>query len=93
MSEDKYRGTGRTTQLMKDAPLGAHYVWLNYHFYYPLALAEKIGRADLKIVGPGYFDWDKARSLSTRIIIDHAAYPMLPVKVAEAIFEHNSRFQ
>jgi hypothetical protein len=48
------RREGTTTQAMLRAPHGAVYVWSNEATAYPRQLAEKLGRHDLKIVGP---DW------------------------------------
>lgn len=46
------RGVGNTTRQMEAAPHGSVFVWCNGDLNYPCMLAEKIGREDLKIVGP-----------------------------------------
>jgi hypothetical protein len=59
---------------MLAAPHGAVFVWLSNSLGYARVLAEKIGRDDLKIVGPSWFASNKWRGLEmTGIVIDHAA--------------------
>ena len=68
------RGTGRTTQQMKEAPLGAVYIWVNHNtLWYSKDLARSIGRPDLEIVGPMWLDGMRflGRHLSG-IIVYHA---------------------
>ena len=73
--DDPERGSGRTTQQMKEAPLGAIYIWLHGEVWYPKNLAAKIGRADLQIVGPMWLNSMnfQGKRLSG-IVIDHATY-------------------
>ena len=68
------RQTGETTRQMEAAPQGAVFVWCNRHLDYPGALAKKLGRSDLEIVGPSWLDGNawRARRLSG-LIVDHAA--------------------
>lgn len=65
---------GTTTKQIKDAPLGAIYVWPTADVLYPKRLAEALGRSDLKIVGPSWLKGKdivfKARHVSG--VIDHA---------------------
>lgn len=77
MNENIFRGTGRTTQQMLNAPLNAVFVWVNHNLFYPKKLAQQHGRQDLKIVGP---TWLEERFLGQQIsglIIDHAAYEFM----------------
>jgi hypothetical protein len=69
------RQTGATTGQMEAAPQGAVFVWCNRHLDYPDALAKKLGRSDLEIVGPSWLDGNawRGRRLSG-LIVDHAAY-------------------
>ena len=70
------RQTGRTTQQMLNAPLGAVFVWVNQHLYYPISLARRLGRTDLE-VRP--LSWLEPRNVMgrkfTAVIVDHAAQP------------------
>lgn len=68
------RGDGSTTRQMKDAPKGAHFVWVNSLIDYPKALAKKIGREDLVIVSPSFLSDNRWRGLRfSGLVIDHAA--------------------
>jgi hypothetical protein len=68
------RGSGRTTQQMKEAPHGAMFVWCNGHLHYPRDLARALDRRDLEIVSPEQLEDDRFRGRSlTGIIVDHAA--------------------
>lgn len=49
------RQSGRTTRIMQTAPRGAFFVWGTDDLRYPKALAAKLGREDLQIVGPSWF--------------------------------------
>jgi hypothetical protein len=64
---------GITTSQMRRAPRGAIYVWLNSSMSYPRKLAKDLGRDDLRIVPPAFFDsrshiWDSTRA----VVLDHA---------------------
>ena len=66
------RGTGRTTKQMESAEKGAVFVWCNSDIEYPISIAKKIGRDDLKIVRLSWLDgyiW-RGTELSG-LIIDH----------------------
>lgn len=69
------RQTGRTTQQMNDAPLGAVFVWRNSRTSYPMALAKTLGRDDL-VVRP--LSWLERRNVMGRtlpgVVVDHAAH-------------------
>jgi hypothetical protein len=70
------RQTGRTSQQMADAPMGAVFVWCNSRTAYPLDLAKHLGRDDL-VVRP--MSWLEPRNVMGRdfpgVIVDHAAQP------------------
>lgn len=74
MSDDAYRGTGRTTRQMQQAPIGAVYIWCNNLLDYPKRLADKLGRSDLKIVGTEWLENRRWRGVEiSGLDIDHAA--------------------
>lgn len=68
------RGTGRTSEQMKAAPLGSIFVWCNGSLHYPVMLARKLDRRDLHIVG---LDWIKSGRWHGRtldgLVVDHAS--------------------
>lgn len=70
------RQTGRTTQQMNDAPLGAVFVWCNSRVSYPQDIAKTLGRNDL-VVRP--LHWLQPVNVMGRdfpgVIVDHAAQP------------------
>jgi hypothetical protein len=67
------RGNGRTTRQMLFAPRGAHFIWVSNDISYPLALAKKCFREDLRIVGPSWITTEKFRAEVVHgIILDHA---------------------
>jgi hypothetical protein len=67
------RGTGRTTQQILDAPHEAMFVWVHGAIGYPLRLAHKLGRDDLRIVGPDYFGAPGfTGGIPPAIVVDHA---------------------
>lgn len=72
------RGTGRTTRQMQSAPIGAVFVWCSADVSYPRALANKIGRTDLKILPADRLaddsNWYRGEKL-TGVVLDHAAVP------------------
>ncbi|GMW03994.1 MAG: hypothetical protein AMXMBFR84_51280 [Candidatus Hydrogenedentota bacterium] len=72
---DMERQTGATTRQMEQAPQGAVFVWCNHHLDYPQALAQKLGRDDLEIVGPTWLEGHAWYGLRiSGIVLDHAAY-------------------
>lgn len=75
---DSNRGTGRTTDAMKSAPIRAVYVWGNAALDYPRALARTLGRTDLEIVSPSWLTDDRWRGRElSGIILDHHALDVL----------------
>lgn len=69
------RQTGRTTQQMKDAPVGAVYVWCNSKTTYPRELARAIGRDDLNVVPLLWLDGRNVRGRTFNgVTVDHAAH-------------------
>lgn len=68
------RGTGRTAQLMKDAPPKALFIWCNEQLAYPRGLAIQLKRPDLLIVPPSILDDpDNFRGRTySRVVLDHA---------------------
>lgn len=69
------RKAGATTRQMEVAPQGAVFVWCNRHLDYPVALAQKLGRGDLEIVGPTWLDGHAWYGLRiSGIVVDHAAH-------------------
>lgn len=67
------RQTGETTRQMESAPKAAVFVWCNGALSYPKDLAQKLGRTDLKIVGPDWLTNGYWRGLElTGLVVDHA---------------------
>lgn len=66
------RGVGRTTQQMRDARVGAVFIWCNDDLEYPRALAARLNRRDLQIIGPlrGIETLYGRRRAS--VVVDHA---------------------
>jgi len=73
--EHKERGTGRTTRIMAQAPRNATFVWHCNQLHYPKALSEKIGRKDLHIVGPSFFERQGYKGSRRHVVVDHAFDP------------------
>jgi hypothetical protein len=75
------RGTGRTTQQMKEAPPSAVFVWCNGAISYPQALAKSLGRDDL-VIRPR--SWLRLINVigrpRFRVVVDHATH-----------FDHDAR--
>ena len=70
------RGSGATTKQMQEAPQGAVFIWVNGHFDYPRALANRLNRDDLKIVSPSWLETGQCRGIRcVAVILDHAATP------------------
>lgn len=74
--DDDFRGTGNTTRQMQAAPQRAFFIWPSRNsISYAKELAHKIGRADLQIVTPDWFDDQKWRGLElSGIVVDHATH-------------------
>lgn len=73
IQKNTLRGTGRTTAQMASAPHGAVFVWVGHDTHYPQHLAHKIGREDLKIVGPDWLTRGWIGMELTGLVIDHDA--------------------
>lgn len=69
--QQQYRGSGRTTKQMLQAPQGALYIWVNDHLYYPKELAKELGRDDLTIISPNLLGYQRGRQYPA-VILDHA---------------------
>lgn len=68
------RRSGSTTSQLKNAPLGAAFVWVNGDLHYPRKLAESLGRKDLRMFSPGSVGNGALRGLRLpAVIVDHAA--------------------
>lgn len=67
------RQSGRTTAALKSAPAGAWYIVPPGSLPYMNALAHALGRADLKITGPGILDRQamRLRATDVEIVLDH----------------------
>lgn len=66
------RGSGRTTQQMRDAPRGACFVWCNERLDYPTRLAKALLRSDLTIIAPSQDLDDFHRARVWAVVRDHA---------------------
>jgi hypothetical protein len=74
MKIDKERGTGRTTEQMRAAPIGA--IFISPHaatIGYNKSLAAYIDRKDLKVVSTLWLEEGWRGVTLTGIVIDHAA--------------------
>lgn len=79
MTDSSQRQEGRTTNQMLKAPIGAVYVWCNGDLYYPKQLARRLGREDLKVVPPSWFDpINVLKQRLTGLVVDHATSPHAP---------------
>ena len=67
------RGTGATTQQMKEAPKGAVFVWCNWRTDYAIHLAQKLGRNDLQIESPTWLENGWRGVKLAGVVVDHAA--------------------
>lgn len=69
------RQTGITTRQMIEAPEGAFYVWCNSNTYYPIMLAKRLGRHDLRVVGSDWLMYPGNVFSALDVAIDHALEP------------------
>lgn len=69
----KERGDGATSRQMQDAPRDAVFVWCRGELSYPKQLARRLGREDLKIVGPSWLEEGWRGQRLSGLIVDHAA--------------------
>ena len=65
------RRSGKTTAQMQAAPRDSYYVWCNGNLSYPIELAKRLGRADLKIVPPSWLNEQNVRK-GVEVELDHA---------------------
>lgn len=82
------RGTGRTTQQMKDAPKYAVFVVSVGEFDYARRLARALRRNDLLVIG-AYEIERRLHGGRTPVIVDHALQPKLSVRHENYIRYHN----
>lgn len=58
---------------MRECPRESFFVWVNEDLYYPISLALYLGREDLRIVGPSFFDAEYRKFWRTStVVLDHA---------------------
>lgn len=89
---EKYRGTGRTTKQMMEAPKGAVFVWCNKEVWYPQRLAEKLGRKDLQIQPRSWLTGERWRGQSfPGIVVDHALHELMSSREYISLREAESR--
>lgn len=70
---DRFRGTGRTTEQIVNAPLGSVYVWCNGVMDYPRCLVRRLNRTDIKVVPPSWITSDNWRGKELKgVVVDHA---------------------
>lgn len=82
------RGTGRTTQQMKDAPKDAVFVVSVGEIDYARRLARALHRSDLLVIG-AYRIEERLQGGRTPVIVDHALQPNLSVRHDNYIRYHN----
>lgn len=84
--DNTYRGTGRTTQQMLEAPIGAVYIWSRHDLHYPKHLARHLQREDLKIVSTDWLIDEKWRGLElSGICVDHAVWGRMNSRLHDAL--------
>ena len=68
------RQFGTTTRQMLEAPPNSIYVWCDSNLHYPISLAARLGRSDLKIVPPSWLELHVMYGVKLAgIDVDHAA--------------------
>jgi predicted HAD superfamily Cof-like phosphohydrolase len=74
VDDDSLRQTGRTTQQLIAAPLGALFVWPHKDYSYLMALIKSIRRHDIWVTDPSKFNsWvSHHKPLFNHVILDHA---------------------
>ena len=75
MNPHSLRGTGRTTTQIKNALIGAVYIWPVYaSINYPKEIARRLGRDDLRVVPLSWLHTDGYLKIEySEIVLDHAA--------------------
>lgn len=83
------RGSGKTTRAILEAPQGALFVCPSADFArsYASDLARKLGRPDVKFIGP-FMVIEAWRGTDRLVVVDHAA--KLDPRVAAEIDHHNA---
>lgn len=88
MTQTTARGTGRTSQQMRSAPTEAVFVWpVHRSMDYAVALARHIGRTDLQIVSPGWFEDSRWRGLQRPVVVDHATPDHMDRSQSDALYD------
>ena len=71
---DNERQTGRTMKQMMEAPLGSIFITVNASTIYSDNLARFLGRGDLQIIPPSWFNTSRTIGKDVpAVIVDHAA--------------------
>jgi hypothetical protein len=91
LMNDCFRGRGKTSQQMKEAPHGAVFVWCTGDLYYPKMLARHLGREDLKVKSFSWLQREEMYNLKPEIVVvvDHAT--RLNSYAIEALMRHEAR--
>ena len=72
--EKDYRCTGRTTRQIESMPFGGVFVWVSEDTQYPQTLCTKLGRRDVKVVGPSWLTGNRWQGLELMgLSLDHEA--------------------
>lgn len=85
------RQSGRTTRQIITAPEGAVFVWCNSNTDYPMRIAHRLERTDIKVVSLQWLLNRRFVSADRRqVILDHAVVEQAGGKTAEVIEECNA---
>lgn len=66
------RGSGKTSVQMVKAQRCATFLWCSDHLHYPRDLARRLGRNDLRIVGPAWLQHGWRGLRLPELVVDHA---------------------
>lgn len=90
-AKDRDRGTGRTTQQMKDAAHGAFFIWHTVDLHYPKEIAKRIDRSDLRIIAVGHLGRGcyPLRGVNAPVVIDHWCRQTINAETLAEIEMHN----
>lgn len=69
---DELRGTGRTTEQLKNMPENSIFVWCNERTDYAVRLSKFLNRNDIKIIGPSQIKNYMIGRKNIPVIFDHA---------------------
>lgn len=72
-----YRGTGRTTKLIQDAPMYSIFVWCGSDLHVPKKIAKELGRDDLRIEPLSFIRPHSLRAQEQAVTLDHHAYEVM----------------